>query len=60
LVKRVNSPSGVQVDVVISFGAEFFRVFFWLLKTNIRRILCVGEIPTHELPWFFNHTSLCS
>lgn len=28
LVKRVNSPSGVQVDVVISFGAEFFRVFF--------------------------------
>jgi hypothetical protein len=28
LVKSIIAPSGMKVDVAISFGAEFFRVFF--------------------------------
>jgi hypothetical protein len=38
LTKQIIAPSGKKVLARVTFGAEFFRPFFWLLRKLIRRV----------------------
>jgi hypothetical protein len=60
LKKTVLTPSGEKVDVDIAFGVEFFRVFFWLQKIPIRRILCSKQEFEYLLDWVSSDTYICS
>jgi hypothetical protein len=54
------TPSGEKVDVDIAFGVEFFRVFFWLQKIPIRRILHSKQEFEYFLDWVSSDTYICS
>jgi hypothetical protein len=60
LRKTVLTPSGEKVDVNIAFGVEFFRVFFWLQKISIGRILCPKQEFEYFLDWISCYAYICS
>jgi hypothetical protein len=54
------TPSGEKVDVEIAFGVEFFRVFFWLQKISIGRVLRPQQEFEYFLDWIPFNTHICS
>jgi hypothetical protein len=59
-MREVTAPSGKKVLTRVTFGAEFFRPFFWVFKRLIGPILFIGFKNTSVLFWFHENAGLSS
>ena len=50
LNQEITAPSGEKVQINVTFGAEFFRPFFWVQSGSITRILLFGKKYLNYLP----------
>jgi hypothetical protein len=57
-MREITAPSGKKVLTRVTFGAEFFRPFFWVFKKFIGFILSFGFKNESVLFWFHENAVL--